>query len=178
MPVLAGTTAPTTLDDASAFFASLGDGGAVMIKALAGGGGRGMRVVDGLAKLDEAYERCQSEAKAAFGNGDVYVEQLMPRARHIEVQIVGDGTGDVSHLWERECSIQRRNQKIVEIAPSPSLTDALRMRDRRRRPCSWRRRRTTTVSAPSNSWSTARRPATHERSPSSRPTRGFRSSTR
>ena len=87
-----------------------------------------MRAVSRLDEIDEAYKRCQSEARASFGNGDVYVEQLMPRARHIEVQIIGDGTGNVSHLWERECSIQRRNQKIVEIAPSPGLAPAMRDR--------------------------------------------------
>ena len=78
--------------------------------------------------LEAAYARCQSEATAAFGNGDVYVEQLIPRARHIEVQVVGDGSGAVSYLGERECSIQRRNQKLVEIAPSPGLSSDLRDR--------------------------------------------------
>lgn len=90
-----------------------------MIKAIAGGGGRGMRVVDDAAKLDEAYARCRSEAKAAFGSGDVYVERLIRKARHIEVQIIGDHHGTISHLWERECTIQRRNQKLIEVAPSP-----------------------------------------------------------
>ncbi len=118
---MAGTSGPTSLEDAKAFFQSLGGGASIMIKAVAGGGGRGMRIVHHLNELEEAYKRCQSEARASFGNSDVYVEQLMPRARHIEVQIIGDGTGAVSHLWERECSIQRRNQKIVEIAPSPTL---------------------------------------------------------
>ena len=79
-------------------------------------------------ELKAAYARCQSEARAAFGNGDVYVEQLLPRARHIEVQIVGDGSGAVSHLGERDCSIQRRHQKLVEIAPAPGLPDGLRQR--------------------------------------------------
>ena len=110
------------------FFSSLGEGASMMIKAVAGGGGRGMRAVSRVEEIDEAYKRCQSEARASFGNGDVYVEQLMPRARHIEVQIIGDGSGNVSHLWERECSIQRRNQKIVEIAPSPGLEPAIRDR--------------------------------------------------
>src|SRR5277367_4544358 len=128
VPILRGTSAATSLDDAREFFSSLGDGASIMIKALAGGGGRGMRAVSRLDEIDEAYNRCQSEARASFGNGDVYVEQLMPRARHIEVQIIGDGTGNVSHLWERECSIQRRNQKIVEIAPSPGLDPAIRDR--------------------------------------------------
>jgi acetyl/propionyl-CoA carboxylase alpha subunit len=127
VPVLPGTSGPTSLEQARAFFSSLG-GDAMMIKAIAGGGGRGMRVVSRLQDLDEAYARCQSEALQSFGNGDVYVERLIPHARHIEVQILGDGTGAVSHLGERECSIQRRNQKVVEVAPSPGLPPGLRTR--------------------------------------------------
>jgi acetyl/propionyl-CoA carboxylase alpha subunit/acetyl-CoA carboxylase carboxyltransferase component len=128
VPILRGSSGPTSLEEATRFFSSLGEGASMMIKALAGGGGRGMRAVSRVEEIEEAYKRCQSEARASFGNGDVYVEQLMPRARHIEVQIIGDGSGDVSHLWERECSIQRRNQKIVEIAPSPGLAPAIRER--------------------------------------------------
>jgi pyruvate carboxylase len=92
VPILRGTSGPTSLDDARNFFSRLGDGASMMIKALAGGGGRGMRAVSRLDDVDEAYKRCQSEARASFGNGDVFVEQLMPRARHIEVQIIGDGS--------------------------------------------------------------------------------------
>src|SRR6202789_4526937 len=99
-----------------------------MIKAMAGGGGRGMRVVEDGAKLEEAYVRSKSEAKAAFGSDGVYVERLIRNARHIEVQIIGDRHGAISHLWERECTIQRRNQKLIEVAPSPSLGEALRRR--------------------------------------------------
>ncbi len=128
IPLLRGTSGPTSLDEARDFFSSLGDGASMMIKAIAGGGGRGMRAVHRIENLDEAYKRCQSEARAAFANGDVYVEQLMPHARHIEVQIIGDLSGAVSHLWERECSVQRRNQKLVEVAPSPGLAPALRDR--------------------------------------------------
>src|ERR1700691_5526074 len=128
VPILRGTAGPTSLEEARDFFSSLGDGASIMIKAVAGGGGRGMRAISRVDELDEAYKRCQSEARASFGNGDVYVEQLMPRARHIEVQIIGDKAGGISHLWERECSIQRRNQKIVEVAPSPGLAPALRDR--------------------------------------------------
>ncbi|MGH6708058.1 MAG: carboxyl transferase domain-containing protein [Bradyrhizobium sp.] len=128
VPIIEGTGGPTTLEQARDFFASLGAGGAVMIKAIAGGGGRGMRIVDDAAKLDEAYARCQSEAKAAFGSDGVYVERLIRNARHIEVQIIGDHHGAISHLWERECTIQRRNQKLIEVAPSPSLSNSLRMR--------------------------------------------------
>ena len=99
-----------------------------MIKAVAGGGGRGMREVHRLDDLDAAYERCQSEARAAFGNGEVYVERLMASARHIEVQVLGDRAGEIIHLWERECTIQRRHQKLVEVAPSPGIGDAMRER--------------------------------------------------
>ena len=128
VPIIEGTSGPTSLEEARAFFESLGAGGAVMIKAIAGGGGRGMRIVDDAAKLEEAYARCQSEAKAAFGSDGVYVERLIRNARHIEVQIICDHHGAISHLWERECTIQRRNQKLIEVAPSPSLNDALRGR--------------------------------------------------
>jgi acetyl/propionyl-CoA carboxylase alpha subunit/acetyl-CoA carboxylase carboxyltransferase component len=126
VPLLRGTASATTLDEARAFFAALGSGGAIMIKAIGGGGGRGMRPVYRDDEIEEAYTRCQSEARAAFSNPDVYVEQLMPRARHIEVQILGDGSGAVTHLWERECSVQRRNQKIVEFAPCPNLPPPLK----------------------------------------------------
>lgn len=128
VPVIEGTVGPTTLEEAKAFFSSLGKGGAVMVKAMAGGGGRGMRAVEKASDLEEAYARCQSEAKAAFGSDGVYVERLIRKARHIEVQIIGDRHGAISHLWERECTIQRRNQKLIEVAPSPSLSDSLRAR--------------------------------------------------
>jgi len=126
VPVIAGTTGPTSVEAAREFFAGLGEGGAMMIKAIAGGGGRGMRVVLRAGEIDEAWSRCRSEASAAFGVADVYVERLVPLARHVEVQVVGDRTGEVSHLWERECSLQRRNQKVVEFAPAPSLSARLR----------------------------------------------------
>jgi acetyl/propionyl-CoA carboxylase alpha subunit/acetyl-CoA carboxylase carboxyltransferase component len=128
VPVIEGTGGPTSLEEARAFLESLGPGGAIMIKAIAGGGGRGMRIVDDAEKLEEAYARCQSEATAAFGNDGVYAERLIRNARHIEVQIICDHYGAISHLWERECTIQRRNQKLIEVAPSPSLNDALRGR--------------------------------------------------
>jgi len=125
VPVLPGTDGPTTLKQAQAFFKSLGAGAAVMVKAVAGGGGRGMRPVTEAGELAAAYERCVSEAKAAFGAGDLYVEQFLPHARHIEVQVVGDGS-QVSHLWDRECSLQRQRQKLVEIAPADMLPIGLR----------------------------------------------------
>jgi acetyl/propionyl-CoA carboxylase alpha subunit len=125
VPVAAGTGAGTSLEDARAFFAAL-PGGAMLIKAVAGGGGRGMRLVREAAALDEAFRRCGSEARAAFGSDAVYVEEFLPRARHIEVQVAGDRTGHMVHFFERECSAQRRHQKILEIAPSPWLPPALR----------------------------------------------------
>ncbi|UGX92315.1 biotin/lipoyl-binding protein [Bradyrhizobium barranii subsp. barranii] len=128
VPIIAGTSGPSLLEEITAFFESLGKGAAIVIKAMAGGGGRGMRVVENAADLAEAYARCQSEAKAAFGFDGVYAERLIRQARHIEVQIIGDRHGAISHLWERECTIQRRHQKLIEVAPSPSLSDALRGR--------------------------------------------------
>jgi acetyl/propionyl-CoA carboxylase alpha subunit/acetyl-CoA carboxylase carboxyltransferase component len=125
VPVLRGTFGATTLQDAQFFLTSLGSRGQMIIKASAGGGGRGMRFVADEADLAEAFARCQSEATAAFGRGDVYVEEFFPRARHIEIQVIGDGRA-VTHLWDRECSLQRRHQKVVEIAPSPTLPDATR----------------------------------------------------
>ena len=126
VPVIRGLNHAVTLVEAQAFFASLGAGGAIIIKALAGGGGRGTRAVLSVRELDSAFARCQSEAAAAFGRPEVYVEEFIPRARHVEIQILGDRTGEIAHLGERECSIQRRFQKIVEIAPAPALDDGLR----------------------------------------------------
>jgi acetyl/propionyl-CoA carboxylase alpha subunit/acetyl-CoA carboxylase carboxyltransferase component len=128
VPILPGTSRPTTLAEAREFLASLGEGATILLKAIAGGGGRGMRVVADAAALEAAYERCRSEARAAFGNGDLYVERYLRRARHIEVQIVGDESGTVSHLFERDCTLQRRHQKLVELAPSPGLGKAMRER--------------------------------------------------
>ena len=124
-PVLPGSIGAATLEEAERFFSSLGEGRAVMLKAIAGGGGRGMREVHVLEGLASAYERCRSEALQAFGNGELYVEQFYPRARHVEVQIVGDGT-EVAHLWDRECSAQRQRQKLIETAPAFGLTADMR----------------------------------------------------
>jgi len=98
----------------------------IMLKAAAGGGGRGMRTVASADEMAAAFARCQSEAQAAFGDGSVFVEKLLERPRHIEVQILADGRGDIVHLYERDCSIQLRNQKVVEIAPAPRLDAGLR----------------------------------------------------
>ncbi|ATH80594.1 carbamoyl-phosphate synthase large subunit [Pseudomonas sp. KHPS1] len=123
VPLVPGINQSVTLEQASAFLA---EHGSVMLKALAGGGGRGMRAVEDAAQLAEAFARCASEAQGAFGSGALYVERRVRRARHIEVQVLGDGSGAVSHLWERDCSLQRRHQKLVEIAPSPDLDAATR----------------------------------------------------
>ncbi|MBN1663028.1 MAG: carbamoyl-phosphate synthase large subunit [Deltaproteobacteria bacterium] len=126
VPVLPGTYGATTVNVAQEFRSFLPEGSALMIKAVAGGGGRCIKEAWQFEDIETAVNRCRFEAQQAFGNGDVYVEQLIPRARHIEVQIIGDGTGAVSHLWERECSIQRRHQKLIECAPSPGLPEGLR----------------------------------------------------
>ncbi|MGY1787069.1 carboxyl transferase domain-containing protein [Geodermatophilus sp. SYSU D00698] len=127
LPVLAATDGDTDLAAATAFLAGLGDGGAGMVKAVAGGGGRGMRPVRDPADLPAALERARSEARAAFGDGAVYVERLLTGARHVEVQVAGDGAAVVA-LGDRDCSLQRRRQKLVEVAPAPGLDDGLRAR--------------------------------------------------
>ncbi|MBL6691233.1 MAG: carbamoyl-phosphate synthase large subunit [Pseudomonadales bacterium] len=120
VPLVPGTNEDTTLEQVREFQAQHPERG-IVIKAISGGGGRGMRIVESGEDTEKPYDRCRSEANLAFGDERVYVELLIPRARHIEIQILGDGQGGVVHLWERDCSAQRQNQKIVEIAPSPSL---------------------------------------------------------
>ncbi|MFO1084839.1 MAG: carboxyl transferase domain-containing protein [Reyranellaceae bacterium] len=124
VPVLPGTGI-VDVGGATVFFRQHAKSG-VALKAIAGGGGRGMRLVTAEADLADAFVRASAEAKSAFGNGALYVERLIRRARHIEVQIVGDGKGGIAALGERECTLQRRSQKIVELAPSPNLVPALR----------------------------------------------------
>ena len=128
VPVARGLSHAVSLDEARDFLASLGAGGKVMVKALAGGGGRGMRIVESDGEMAQAYHAARSEARAAFGIDTVYVEELVQPARHVEVQVIGDASGHVAHLHERECSLQRRQQKLVEFAPSPFLSAALRER--------------------------------------------------
>jgi len=123
VPIQPSTDGAITLEQAHAFFQAQ-QGAGIMLKALGGGGGRGMRAVSDVTQLDEAFARCTAEA-LAFGVAGVYAERLMPQARHIEVQILGDST-DVMALGERECTLQRRFQKLVEIAPSPTLSATLR----------------------------------------------------
>lgn len=98
----------------------------IIIKATLGGGGRGMRIVNNKEEVEEAYNRAKSEAKAAFGDDEIYVEKLIQNPKHIEVQILGDQQGNIVHLYERDCSVQRRHQKLIEVAPSLSLSEELR----------------------------------------------------
>jgi acetyl/propionyl-CoA carboxylase alpha subunit/acetyl-CoA carboxylase carboxyltransferase component len=124
VPVVPGTPELPTARDAIAAAERLGF--PVMIKAAAGGGGRGMRAVRSADEMEDAFARAASEARAAFGDGALFVEKLIARPRHIEVQILGDNRGGVVHLHERDCSIQLRHQKMIEIAPAPNLGEALR----------------------------------------------------
>lgn len=123
--VVPGTDTPIeTVDEAVAFCKE--HGLPVIFKAAFGGGGKGMRVVRNFEELEENFRRAQSEAKAAFGNGSMFIERFIERPRHIEVQLMGDEHGNVVHLFDRDCSIQRRHQKVVEIAPAPNLSDTVR----------------------------------------------------
>jgi pyruvate carboxylase len=124
VPVLASSEATTDLDVLVAKADSIGF--PVFAKAVAGGGGRGMRRVDKPEALREALEAAQREAETAFGDGRMFIEQAVVRPRHIEVQIVADATGETLHLFERDCSVQRRHQKVIEIAPAPNLDPTLR----------------------------------------------------
>ena len=125
VPVVPATTAlSTVLDEALAQAEAVGY--PLMLKASWGGGGRGMRVVETADELPGAIEVARREAAAAFGNDEVYLEKLVRRARHVEVQVLGDSHGNLVHLFERDCSVQRRNQKVVERAPAPYLDDATR----------------------------------------------------
>jgi acetyl-CoA carboxylase biotin carboxylase subunit len=127
VPVLPGSDGPVESEEKAQKIAK-DLGYPVIIKAVAGGGGRGMRIVRLAADLGKALKTAQREAEAAFGVGDVYVEKYIDAPRHIEVQVIGDHHGAVVHLGERECSIQRRHQKLVEEAPSAALTEKQRRR--------------------------------------------------
>jgi pyruvate carboxylase len=125
VPTLSGGDAPVSnMDDAKALAEKLGY--PVIIKAAMGGGGRGMRVVRSADKLQESIESASREAGTAFGVPDVFLEKFVQRAKHIEVQLLGDKHGGLVHLFERDCSIQRRHQKVVELAPAPNLPDDVR----------------------------------------------------
>ncbi|MDP3614761.1 MAG: biotin carboxylase N-terminal domain-containing protein, partial [Rubrivivax sp.] len=127
VPVIAGSEGGMN-DAAAVVNAVRGMPLPVLLKAVAGGGGRGMAVVETLDGLDARVESAMREAEKAFGNGELIVERYLPRVRHIEVQVAGDGQGHAIHLFERECTLQRRHQKVIEEAPSAGLPTALRER--------------------------------------------------
>jgi acetyl-CoA carboxylase biotin carboxylase subunit len=125
VPIVPGTDLPLgSPEEAASLAASIGF--PVLLKAVAGGGGKGMRLVEGSDDLPRALEAARREAEGAFGDDRIYLEKYLDRPRHIEIQLLGDGQGGVVHLGERECSIQRRHQKLVEEAPSPALGPELR----------------------------------------------------
>ncbi len=124
VPVTPGTGLVETVEEVRDFAHKVGF--PVIIKATAGGGGKGMRIVREDSELEDAFNLCRNEAKNAFGNPEVYVEKYLENPRHIEVQILADSFGNVVHLGERDCSIQRRHQKLLEEAPSPAISEDIR----------------------------------------------------
>ena len=127
VPVIPGTT--EAVEDLNAVREFVKDYGyPIMLKAARGGGGRGMRIARNDNELEEAFQRASSEATAAVGDGRLFVERLVSQARHIEVQIIGDHYGNVVHLYERDCSVQRRHQKVIEVAPATNLDPTIRDR--------------------------------------------------
>ncbi|XP_052749258.1 pyruvate carboxylase, mitochondrial isoform X2 [Galleria mellonella] len=127
VPIVPGTDGPITTKEEALEFCKK-HGLPVIFKAAYGGGGRGMRVVREMSDVASAFERASSEALGAFGNGSMFIERFIERPRHIEVQLLGDKAGNVVHLYERDCSVQRRHQKVVEIAPAPRLDPEVRQK--------------------------------------------------
>ncbi|XP_038212521.1 pyruvate carboxylase, mitochondrial isoform X2 [Zerene cesonia] len=127
VPIVPGTDGPITTKEEALEFCKQ-HGLPVIFKAAYGGGGRGMRVVREMSEVASSFERASSEALGAFGNGSMFIERFIERPRHIEVQLLGDKAGNVVHLYERDCSVQRRHQKVVEIAPAPGLDPEIRQR--------------------------------------------------
>ena len=123
----------------------------VMIKASAGGGGKGIRVAYNRKDVEEGFPAVRAEAKGAFGDDRIFIEKFVTAPRHIEIQVLGDKHGNVVHLFERECSIQRRNQKVIEEAPSPLLDEKTRMAMGEQAVRAWRARCNTTAPARSSS---------------------------
>lgn len=127
LPVIPGTDGPIESFEAAKQFAQEA-GFPLMIKATSGGGGKGMRIVREESELEDAFHRAKSEAEKSFGNSEVYLERYIDNPKHIEVQVIGDELGNIIHLYERDCSVQRRHQKVVEVAPSVGLSNSLRER--------------------------------------------------
>ncbi|MCG7340466.1 pyruvate carboxylase [Staphylococcus auricularis] len=127
LPVIPGTDGPIADYQAAKAFADEA-GYPLMIKATSGGGGKGMRIVRSEDELEEAFNRAKSEAEKSFGDSEVYIERYIDNPKHIEVQVMGDEKGNLVHLFERDCSVQRRHQKVLEVAPSVALEDDLRTR--------------------------------------------------
>jgi len=127
IPLVPGTAEPVT-DHKVAEEQAISIGFPLLIKASAGGGGKGMRIVESPEEFQSQLQRASSEAKSAFGDGSVFLEKFITHPRHIEVQVIGDQHGNIVHLFERECSIQRRHQKVIEEAPSPAVSPALRQK--------------------------------------------------
>lgn len=127
LPVIPGTDGPIESFEAAKQFAEEA-GFPLMIKATSGGGGKGMRIVREESELEDAFHRAKSEAEKSFGNSEVYIERYIDNPKHIEVQVIGDELGNIIHLYERDCSVQRRHQKVVEVAPSVGLSNSLRER--------------------------------------------------
>ena len=171
MPLLPGTGVLPHLEAAAAEAAAIGY--PVLLKATAGGGGIGMARCDGPDELADAWARVTRAGAASFGSGALFIERFLPVARHVEVQVVGDGRGGVAVLGDRDCSVQRRNQKVLEEAPAPDLARRAAGGPARGGPGPGRARSTTGRWAPSSSWSTRRGASTT----SSRSTPGSRSST-
>jgi acetyl-CoA carboxylase biotin carboxylase subunit len=128
VPCVPGSGGPLGSDDAENLRIAERIGLPVIIKAAAGGGGRGMRIVHDKNELINSIAMTQSEAQAAFGSQEVYMEKFLEHPRHIEIQVLSDGQGNAIHLFERDCSVQRRHQKIIEEAPAPGITDAVRQK--------------------------------------------------
>lgn len=127
VPTIPGHNEPVpSLDEAQKIARTIGY--PLMIKAVAGGGGRGMRIARNPGELRRGYRMAQAEARVAFGNGEVYLERYLEHPRHIEIQILGDSKGNIIHLGERDCSIQRRHQKLIEESPSPAVSEEMRSR--------------------------------------------------
>ena len=126
IPIVPGIDAPASIEDLRAFRDVQPAGASILLKAAGGGGGRGMRRVGREDDLAEAFARCQSEAARSFGSDAIFAERVVEQARHVEIQILADHQGNVGHLGDRDCSVQRRHQKLIEIAPAPALPEALR----------------------------------------------------